>query len=54
MPTQEQYEQSEVGKEEQKRIKEHFSDFLKNIPVYNPLGKWPVHDQERKEVTNEP
>jgi hypothetical protein len=47
MPTQEQYEQSDYGKEEQRRIDEHFSEFLKKIPVHNPLGKWPA-------IANEP
>jgi hypothetical protein len=53
MPTQEQYEQSEYGKEETKRIGEHFSEFFKNIPVYNPIGKWgglsPTKTDEQKE-----
>ena len=40
MPTQEQYEQSDYGKEEKKRIEEHFSKFFKNMPVYNPFERW--------------
>jgi hypothetical protein len=54
MPTQEQYEQSEYGKEETKRIGEHFSEFFKNIPLYKPVtGNWPTRKDEHKEETNE-
>jgi hypothetical protein len=50
MPTQKQYEESDYGKEEQKRINEHFSTLLKKIPAFNPIGKWPTSINEPEQT----